>query len=63
MDLVQRNDKILLIWDSSFNLEASEFSAEKIKTDFEASINFENIKRLSLGNIRFLGTINTLHES
>lgn len=49
MDLVQRNDKILLLWDASFNLETSEFSAEKLKTDFDASINFENIQRLSLG--------------
>lgn len=49
MDLVQRNDKILLIWDSSFDLEASEFKADKLKTDFDASINFENVQRFSLG--------------
>lgn len=51
MDLVQRNDKILLIWDATFNLESSEFSAAKLKADFDASINFENIHRLSLGMI------------
>lgn len=52
MDFVQRNDKILLIWDASFNLESSEFNAEKIKAEFDASINFENIQRLSLGMVQ-----------
>lgn len=49
MEFIQKNDKILLIWDETFDLESSDFKAETIKSKFNASINFENIQRLSLG--------------
>lgn len=49
MDLIQRNEIILLIWDASFDLEKSGFNAETLKTKFDATIKFENILRLNLG--------------
>lgn len=49
MDLIQQNDKILLLWDSSFDLQASGIDAETVKTKLNATINFENVERLSLG--------------
>lgn len=49
MDFIKQNDKILLLWDVSYDLAASGFDAESIKTKFNASTNFENIERLSLG--------------
>lgn len=49
MDLIQRNENILLIWDASFDLEKSGFDAEKLKTNYNATIKFENVLRLNLG--------------
>lgn len=51
MDLIQQNDKILLLWDNSFDLQSSEFSAAAVREKFNASINFENIERLDLGKL------------
>lgn len=49
MEFIQKNDKILLVWDNSFNLEASEFSVDNVKSSYDAKINFEHVERLSLG--------------
>lgn len=49
MDFIKQNDRILLLWDSSYDLAASGFNADSIKNKFNAIINFENIERLSLG--------------
>lgn len=49
MDFIKQNDRILLLWDASYDLAASGFNADSIKTNFNATINFENIERLSLG--------------
>lgn len=49
MDLIQRNESILLIWDASFDLEKSGFDADTLKIKFDATIKFENILRLNLG--------------
>lgn len=49
MEFVQKNDKILLVWDGSFNLEASEFSVDNVKSTHDAVISFEHVERLSLG--------------
>lgn len=54
MEFIQKNDKILLLWDSSFDLQSSDFSVENIKTTYGASINFENVERLSLGIVIFI---------
>lgn len=49
MEFIKQNDKILLLWDAAYDLAASGFNADTIKTNFNANINFENIERLSLG--------------
>ena len=49
MELIQQNEIILLIWDSSFDLEKSGFDAESLKVNFGATAKFENIHRLNLG--------------
>lgn len=54
MESIQQNDKILLLWDKSFDLQSSEFQAEELKTKFNATINFENVERLDLGELKFL---------
>lgn len=51
MELIQKNEIILLLWDSSFDLERSGFDAESLKINFDATVKFENIHRLNLGNI------------
>lgn len=49
MELIQQNEIILLIWDTSFDLEKSGFDAESLKVKFGATVKFENIHRLNLG--------------
>lgn len=49
MEFIKQNDKILFLWDATYDVAASGFNADTIKTNFNASINFENIERLSLG--------------
>lgn len=58
MEFIKQNDKILLLWDSSFDVAASDFNADSIKANFSANINFENIERLSLGK----KTTNSTHK-
>lgn len=48
MDLIQQNENILLVWDSSFDLERSGINAELLKSQFDASIKFENVQRLNM---------------
>lgn len=48
MDFIQLNEKILLLWDSSFDLESSEFNAESLKAKSVACIKYENIHRIDL---------------
>lgn len=49
MELIQENDKILLLWDTSFDLQSSDFGADALKKKFNATIKFENVERLDLG--------------
>lgn len=49
MEFIKQNDKILLLWDATYDVAASGFNADSIKTNFNATINFENIERLYLG--------------
>lgn len=49
MDFIQKNDKILLVWDNSFDLQSSKFNTDNIKSTYDAAISFEHIDRLSLG--------------
>lgn len=51
MDLVDKNDKVLFIWDSSFDLESLKPQFEYLKTIQDVILNFESIHRISLGKI------------
>lgn len=57
MESIQQNDKILLLWDKSFDLQSSEFQAEALKNKFNSTINFENVERLDLGEFKILWKI------
>lgn len=54
MERIQQNDKILLLWDKSFDLQSSEFQAGALKNKFNATINFENVDRLDLGEFNII---------
>lgn len=47
MDLIQQNDKVLLLWDSSF--DPSAINTDELKSSKNVAINFENVERLALG--------------
>lgn len=47
MDEIQLNEKILVLWDSAFDLESSEFNEESLKDMCVACIKFENIHRIN----------------
>lgn len=47
MDFIQQNDKVLFLWDQSF--DPSTINASELKSSKNVSIKFENIERLSLG--------------
>lgn len=47
MDIIQQNDKVLFLWDQSF--DPSTINTEELKQNKNVAINFENVKRLSLG--------------
>lgn len=49
MDFINKNDNVLFIWDSSFDLESLKSQFENLKTTQDVSLNFENIHRVSLG--------------
>lgn len=47
MDYIQENNKVLILWDQTF--DPTTVNADEIKTKKNAVINFENVERLSLG--------------
>lgn len=47
MDLIQPNDKVLLLWDSTF--DPSTINTDELKSTKNVAINFENVERLTLG--------------
>lgn len=47
MDLIQQNDKVLLLWDSTF--DPSTINTDELKSTKNVAINFENAERLALG--------------
>lgn len=54
MESIQQNDKVLLLWDKTFDLQSSEFQAKAWKNKCNATINFENVERLDLGEFKIL---------
>lgn len=48
MDLIKQNDNILLVWDSSFDLNKSAIDAEVLKSKYDATIRFENVQRINI---------------
>lgn len=47
MDLIQQNDKVLLLWDQSF--DPTSINTDEVKSSKNVVINFENSERLTLG--------------
>ncbi|XP_031632155.1 anamorsin homolog [Contarinia nasturtii] len=52
MDLIKENENILLVWDSSFDLENSDIDAEALKSKYDATIKFENVLRLNISSYK-----------
>lgn len=47
MDLIQENNNVLVVWDQSF--DPNSINVDEIKATKKATIQFENIDRVSLG--------------
>lgn len=47
MNFIQENNKVLVLWDQSF--DPTSVNADEIKKSKNVVINFENVDRLSLG--------------
>lgn len=47
MELIQQNDKVLLLWDQSF--DPSTINTDELKSSKNVAVNFENVERLTLG--------------
>lgn len=47
MDLIQENNNVLVVWDQSF--DPNSINVDEIKATKKATIQFENIDRISLG--------------
>lgn len=47
MDLIQENNKVLLLWDQTF--DPTSINIEEILENKKATIGFENVERLELG--------------
>lgn len=47
MDLIQENNNVLVVWDQSF--DPNSINVAEIKATKKATIQFENVDRISLG--------------
>lgn len=47
MEFIQQNDKVLFLWDRTF--DPSTVNTDELKSEKNVAINFENIERLALG--------------
>lgn len=47
MELIGQNDKVLLLWDQSY--DPSTINTDELKSSKNVTINFENVERLALG--------------
>lgn len=61
MENLNQNDKVLLLWDQTF--DPTSVKAAELKSSKNISINFENIERLSLGNFHSCLSYSTLFDS